>query len=569
MKKVQFFAAVLLMALGVASCQKEEKTTILFTAKMEQAYQQDKTVLDTSSNLLSWVSGDQVRFTSGSGTFIFSTMSSATPHADDPTWADFQPQVTGSGDGSYRVVYPFSSSHFKNRTLTLDLPAVQSTVAGELTGFPMYAYSQTSTLQFRNLCGVLKFHLEQEGATISRLELTANNGALCGEYTFEGAIDAPTIAPVSGGTHNKVSLACSTPQNIGGSGHDFFVYLPVSPAEGYDLTLKMYQPDGTICTKSASGIVVERNTIYKVNIGGSYAFEQPDGRLHGLFSIGDGNQVYFSKGNLQWRSNGTHAVNGGGTAAGTWRFAEHQYDRIGYNNTRISATTTSWVDLFGWGTSGYHDSSDPNNTQYNPYCTSVNDVSFPYNRYGFGPSTNMPSPNLTGTSANYDWGVYNAISNGGDTPGQWRTLTRTEWIYLISDRTDAANKYAVGSIDKGDGNYVEGLIVLPDDWTLPSGCTFNPGVDRDLPLFHGFDHNIYTLSQWSQMEAAGALFLPSGGSRWSGSVPNVHNGYYWASTYYDQMYAQSLNFDDYNVNTYGLGSRNDGYSIRLVWVPQF
>ncbi|MBQ0016978.1 MAG: hypothetical protein KBT04_08355, partial [Bacteroidales bacterium] len=42
------------------------------------------------------------------------------------------------------------------------------------------------------------------------------------------------------------------------------------------------------------------------------------------------------------------------------------------------------------------------------------------NYTGFGPSINQVDTNLTGTSANYDWGVYNVISNGGNVVGRWR-----------------------------------------------------------------------------------------------------------------------------------------------------
>ncbi|MBO7465270.1 MAG: hypothetical protein J6T56_05395, partial [Bacteroidales bacterium] len=79
--------------------------------------------------------------------------------------------------------------------------------------------------------------------------------------------------------------------------------------------------------------------------------------------------VIFSPGNLQWSATngGTqateHGVAGGSTAEGTWRFSEHQWDFVGNanygnvyannvkcDNSKISATYTGWIDLFGWGT---------------------------------------------------------------------------------------------------------------------------------------------------------------------------------------------------------------------------
>ena len=44
---------------------------------------------------------------------------------------------------------------------------------------------------------------------------------------------------------------------------------------------------------------------------------------------------------------------------------------------------------------------------------------------------------------------------------------------------------------------------LPDNWTLPDGLQFVAGGDSDYD-----DHNTYSQSQWTQMEIAGAVFLP-------------------------------------------------------------
>ena len=57
----------------------------------------------------------------------------------------------------------------------------------------------------------------------------------------------------------------------------------------------------------------------------------PDGALSGVFSVSDGKQVYFSKGNLRY-------------ASGAWSFFDNQYDYY----TGYSAD--AW-DKFGWSTS--------------------------------------------------------------------------------------------------------------------------------------------------------------------------------------------------------------------------
>ena len=135
-----------------------------------------------------------------------------------------------------------------------------------------------------------------------------------------------------------------------------------------------------------------------------------------VVSDGYSSRVEFSHGNLQYSTkNGgssytTHVVAGGGTEIDTWRFATNQWDYIGSANSNASSTYSGWIDLFGWGTSGYHNTNDQYNTHSYPFHT-ANTISGTrtYNEYGYSPSTNMTDAYLTGTSANYDWGVYNSI----------------------------------------------------------------------------------------------------------------------------------------------------------------
>ena len=69
---------------------------------------------------------------------------------------------------------------------------------------------------------------------------------------------------------------------------------------------------------------------------------QPKGALKGLFSVSASKKVCFAQGNLQYQA-----------STNTWRFAENQYDALTTENTNVSATYVGWIDLFGWGTSGY------------------------------------------------------------------------------------------------------------------------------------------------------------------------------------------------------------------------
>ena len=153
-----------------------------------------------------------------------------------------------------------------------------------------------------------------------------------------------------------------------------------------------------------------------------------DGNPDGVFTINsDGDQVIFSKGNLQYQA-----------STNTWRFAENQYDYIGnaVGNTSPSASQKAWLDYFNWGTSGYNHGA----TCYQPWSTSTSRGNY----YAYGSSSkNLYDAKDDGSMRGQaDWG-YNAISNGGNTENSgWRTLTKEEWAYIITSRTDSY-KYAV------------------------------------------------------------------------------------------------------------------------------
>jgi hypothetical protein len=247
-----------------------------------------------------------------------------------------------------------------------------------------------------------------------------------------------------------------------------------------------------------------------------------EGELNGWFTINaSGGKVQFSQGNLQYFCS---------TSAPEWRFAEHQYDYVDFDISAYAANSGKWIDLFAHGTSGY----DNGQTNYQPYVV------------GAGAGTYYQG-NLTG---NTDWG-YNAISNGGNTENSgWRTLTKDEWNYLFDSRSNAASKYGHGSI-----NGVNGMILLPDSWTLPDGLSFTPGNSQFA--------NSYTLEQWALMEAAGAVFLPASGSCNSTGIPSEstqnQNGFYRASTA-----AYYIHFRDRILENCANSYYQYGDAVRLV-----
>ena len=269
-----------------------------------------------------------------------------------------------------------------------------------------------------------------------------------------------------------------------------------------------------------------------------------------VFSVSTTDSVIFSPGNLQWSAtNGgntatTHAVTDSGTAAGTWRFAPNQWDMIGYADSNISSTYTGWIDLFGWGTSGYNNK--------HPYRISLYDST-----YANGDN------HISGS--NYDWGVYNAIYNPKtqttDAPGTWRTLTKDEWVYLLNTRPTASSiRYAKATVYG-----IVGLIIVPDNCN-----SVNYSLNNVNTPSAEFTSNIIGASDWAKMEAVGCVFLPAAGFRNGTLVDNVGiNGRYWSSTNTTRYVSHKVgacyfNFNSKTLNPSDYWYRCKGMSVRLV-----
>lgn len=261
-----------------------------------------------------------------------------------------------------------------------------------------------------------------------------------------------------------------------------------------------------------------------------------------LYSVAEGQQVLFSPGNLQFSTAGSHST-AEGTAIGTFRFAEHQYDYLGQANALVSDTNTGWIDLLTWGSSGWHVA---------PYSEKDGDYDI---------------ESLCGSEAYADWGIYNAIGNDG--PGTWRTLTRDEWDYLVNhraastiDNTDNA-RYAEATVCG-----VKGLILFPDRFVRPTTLAPIANINRNNFAIN-FSDNSYNADEWALMENAGAVFLPAAGFRGGTWLSTIgEGGSYWASTCNADRQAYALLFIDGLVNasaecTYDK-DRGYGRSVRMV-----
>ena len=298
------------------------------------------------------------------------------------------------------------------------------------------------------------------------------------------------------------------------------------PQEAVDNALcKMFGFENVTCEVPA----VTNNMYYTTGVNIALTARQ--------FSVGANTKVTFSSGNLQ-------AVfpQANTTPGKYYRAAPHQYDMIGdaVANTCIDnnqVTTAGAVDLFGWV-----GASSGSNMGNQGICNETDD-----SKYG----------KTAGESLRSEWGPGMTIDGytGSQSQGtNWRTLTKDEWGYLFNGRTNHSQKYGLGTV-----NGVNGMIVLPDDWTLPEGLSFITGTSDW--------NNVYDIAQWEQMEWNGAVFLPAAGFR-TGVECLLSNadGNYWSSTSspYDAALAFSMTFRSNNFVTDQYWNRHYGCSVRLV-----
>jgi len=382
----------------------------------------------------------------------------------------------------------------------------------------------TYTAMLLNKCALVKFNVT-----------TASEAATC----ITGMKNKVTVSFAENTlTHSQEGNGIITLP--AGSGEKWAILLPQEAVEaGEDGTA--YSEDGAFTgTRGAVPAITENgyqtagievNVTTEVNPG-----EVPVGAICGKFTINaNGDQVYFSQGNLQYQA-----------STNTWRFATNQYDYIGDANSNISSTYSGWIDLFGWGTSGYNHGSN----YYQPWSTSTSYSDY----YAYGSYTY----NLYDQTGQADWG-YNAISNGGNTTNTWRMLTggsNGEWKYIFETRiTPSGIRFA-----KAQVNGVNGVILLPDDWSASYYSLSNTNQGEA-----SYSSNVISSTQWNTLEQYGAVFLPAAGNRDGTSGYEVGNfGGYWSASYFNRFSAYFVYFYDTHLFPDGSNYRFYGQGVRLV-----
>ena len=251
--------------------------------------------------------------------------------------------------------------------------------------------------------------------------------------------------------------------------------------------------------------------------------------VEGEFSVAEDKKVQFARGNLQHE---------GDMYEGKWSMAKQQYEMLGQDNIdkpegSNSSYTAKLIDLFCWSTA-----KDYNGLEFFAYDEEERAKTY-----------------FQGDFA--DWGAEASLVS--DLGEGWCTLSKDEWDYLLNERTNAANLKAFATVAG-----VQGLILLPDDWTeeAPAGT--------------------FTAEKWAMLEKDGAVFLPTAGQMTQSydqteyvTTTTVSNdgveGFYWTSTPFDDnagLNAYVLNFSGTNATSETDIYRRIASAVRLVKVAE-
>ena len=455
-------------------------------------------------------------------------------------------------------------------------------------------------LQFVNLCAVLKVGFKV-GQSETFLDGTGNNAGIRKivlhtstsantAFNGEGYINSADNTGLSKATsdlnalpniqiqidnanngNRKLVLDCGgmnanpTYVRLDNNTKWFYIMVPINMVDGLnDLCMEVYDNYGNMMRKCLKGQnIVKRNKMYTVDMGALACQYAASSFIDADVSIDATHSMKLSSGNLQY--NPKDAI---------WRIAANQWDTVGKtNNEKIvnGANCDEFIDLFGYGTSGY-------NNMYG-YLHTSNDADY-------------PTGDICKTQ--YDWGKYNTILSGSNTTGHAKgaffTWTYNQTAYMLNTRTTGStlNGVADARFAAANVNGINGVLIFPDEYTHPAGVALpdKNSINQNNGL--KYSANTYSAADMAKMEAAGVAFLPSCGIRGYGNKDYPYNysdashivlpsetwGCYWASSETTNMtpaYAGYLLMKEEgnstNVFTYvntGGWCRYGGRAVRLI-----
>ena len=261
MRRISMLAVLGLVA--VAACVKEpvpaepENQTITsstFTATTEPATKTALSGNDTEGYSILWQDGDRIQIADNAGHAGQYATGSTGEKADFSFVSD---TGTEAATGPYQAWYP--ASLYNGGTPTL--PATQHYTTGNIAESPMYASSESKSLEFKNLCGIIRLNISttQTGRSVRRIILSASNKAMSGPYTL--AVNAAVVSGTAG-----VTLDCGNAGvEIGTVAKAFHIAVP--QADYSDLKITVVTTGGEVQTRTSNKTIsVSRSGITDITL---------------------------------------------------------------------------------------------------------------------------------------------------------------------------------------------------------------------------------------------------------------------------------------------------------------
>lgn len=490
------------------------------------------TITDTGIRQVEWLEGDEamVYNTSGEGKKYTAL--------NGGTTAKF---VSADGlTGDYcAAIYPASLALgcSSPTTITAKVPLQQDGNFRNLVFAGVPKTSGSNQFLFTAVTSIIKINVPSE-KDIVKIEVESNQ-SICGQFTA-------TCSNYKWTTANGDNLG-NTITVTAEQGHTLpeTVYIAVLPTSSNpEITIKGYKSTDSSDSPFYNKTAILATTL-KANVIENFGTIQKLKYDPKAFTIdAEGHQVFIAPGNLQYQA-----------STKTWRFAEHQWDYVGFGtdnatagtvyvgstkstNENIGETYDGWIDLFGFGTTG---------CSIYPYMTSINENDYP------NVSLSLEE------NFNYDWGRYCEISNDNYKDKKWHTITPEEWVYLHNRDNHTKWGYIQIKDIVVDGTTTKkticGQLLLPDGFMVPEGVKFTCGYNTNTMV-------TYSMDDFKKMEEAGAVLLPYCGYRYQGYVGTSINTY---GRYHTNLKGKP--FGIFKTNTGCLAETVAGYeffAVRLV-----
>ena len=345
--------ACILAAALLAGCNKDENiqgltniSTTTFHASIESGG--TKTVLgngesDTESHPVLWTPGDAIGITA---TSVFGRYEYR--GTEDTDFAEFEGEPI-QGDLFY-AVYPYSAkTAMSGSVLSLELPTVQQYAEASFAPSysPMVARSESTELEFKNLCGLLKIRLTGT-ETISSITFRSSGQGVSGPATVSMDYESVPELVMSDGAGMSVTLDCGEGVALNGTVPvPFYIVLPAGTYDDFSITVT--SADGTVMTKENSGLVINRSMVRPTSVV-EFVPDEAQGDRAALIAF------YNATGGPNWKDNTNWCSD---QPLDTWHGvitdSEGRVTEIGLNNNNLSGeagntlaplTALTYLDLY-------------------------------------------------------------------------------------------------------------------------------------------------------------------------------------------------------------------------------